>query len=65
MDKHGRHDQADYVIKLKRGRSLWDLDSNIVLKFGADALGGFCCIEVRKLVAATKNHIKKKKRKVF
>ena len=50
MNKHGRHDQADYVIKPKRGRSLWDLGSTIVLKFGADAITGLCCIEARKLV---------------
>ena len=49
-NKHGRHDQADYVIKPKRGRSLWDLDSTIVLKFGEDAFDRFCCIEARKLV---------------
>ena len=50
LDKHGGHDQADYVIKPKRGRSLWDLDSTIVLKFGVDAINGLCCIEARKLV---------------
>ena len=50
MDKHGRHDQADYVIKLKRGRSLWDLANTNVLKFGAAAINGLCCIEARKLV---------------
>ena len=50
MDKHGRHDQADYVIKPKRGRSLWALGTTIVLKFGAAAINGLCCIEARKLV---------------
>ena len=50
VNKHGCHDQADYVIKPKRGRSLWDLDSTIVLKFGEDAFDRFCCIEARKLV---------------
>ena len=50
MDKHGRHDQADYVIKLKRGRSLWDLANTNVLKFGAAAINGLYCIEARKLV---------------
>ena len=61
MNKHGRHDQADYVIKSKRGRSLWDLNRPIVLKFGADAFDGFCCVEERKLVVekiktATRGH---------
>ena len=50
MYKHGCYDQADYVIKPKRGRSLWELGSTIVLKFGADAINGLCCIEARKLV---------------
>ena len=50
MDKHGRHDQADYVIKPKRGRSLWELGSTIVLKFGDDVINGLCCVEARKLV---------------
>ena len=54
MNKHGRHDQADYVIKPKRGRSLWDLNSTIMLKFGVDAINGFCCIEARKLVVEEK-----------
>ena len=50
MDKNAFHDQANYVIKLKRGRLLWDLGYTIVLEFGADANNGLCCIVARKLV---------------
>ena len=50
MNKHGCHNQADYVIKPKRGRSLWELDSTIALKFGDNAFDRFCCIESRKFV---------------
>ena len=49
-NKHGRHDQADYVIKPKRGRSLWDLGYTIALKFGGDVINGLGCTEARKLV---------------
>ena len=49
MNKHGRHDQADYAIKPKRRRSQWELGSTIVLTFGADATDSFCYIEARKL----------------
>ena len=59
--KHARHDHADYVIKLNRGHSLWDLGSTIMLTFGVDAINGLCCIEARKLVVeqietATRGH---------
>ena len=50
MNKHGRQNQANYVIKPKRKRSLWDLGNTIVLKFGVNAIDGFCCMEARKLV---------------